>query len=59
MKTTEEDGPVEFTGILLGEEVSGAFAVKEAEGLAVAADDQLATTRVDLGSGKVADFGPM
>lgn len=33
METTVEDGPVELTGVLLGQEVSLALAVKQAERL--------------------------
>lgn len=58
VETTVEDGPVEFTGVLLGEEVGFALTVQETEGLAVSTDENLTVSRVDLGSGKVAEFSP-
>lgn len=57
MQTTEEDGPVEFTGILLGHKVDGAFTVQQTEGLAVTADKEFTMAWVDFGAGEVANFG--
>jgi hypothetical protein len=50
VKATEKGSPVEFTRVLLGEEVSCAFGAGEAECLAVTANEEFAVTRVDLGA---------
>ena len=56
VQTTEEDSPVELTGILLGNKVCGTLVVQQAECLAVTTDKELAVTWVDLGTRKVAHF---
>lgn len=58
VETTVEDGPAEFTGILLGLEVGGTLTVQQTEGLGVTTDKDDTMAGINLGTRKGTNFGP-
>jgi hypothetical protein len=58
VETAVKDGPVEFAGIFLGQKVGSAFSVQEAEEFVIGTDKDFAASGINLGTGKIANFGP-
>lgn len=58
VETAVEDGPAEFTGILLGLEMSSALAVQQTEGLGITTDKDDTMAGINLGTRKGTNFGP-
>ena len=54
-----EDGPVEFTGVLLGLEVGSALSIQQTEGLGITTDKDDTMTGINLGTREGTNFGPV